>query len=257
MRFVLVVFLAAVSLTTQTGNVFADGLILSIPANGNWASFIVHTEITHEDGETTETNGVLTVKALGSETVNGRRCRWLEFELSWGPEAGDLYHGSVWKLLIEEDVLSSDTNPLSAIRKGYRDKVSNSKPQNTWKYKPKLMNAKENPMEVEEELSHGVINFYLTNTGSSPKLMGSHKFEENGHNIDTQLRQWSHSDHPYGENVERIRSTAYNQWRSSKAPFGVAKYEFDVVTFNGLRFTQSLSLKETGVDAVSAIPDAN
>lgn len=98
--------------------VYGEGLIFQLPPDGRWASYAIEDTVTDADGKKTTVTGELIVSSVGSETVNGKPCRWIEIAVLF--DGGDGVIDHIDKLLIPEKSLQQGREPLKQVYKYHR-----------------------------------------------------------------------------------------------------------------------------------------
>jgi hypothetical protein len=61
--------------------------------------------------------------------------------------------------------------------------------------------------------------------------------------------------HKTGSDKHTVSSTAYRQWACDETNFGVVKYDFERLGLDGTSFSQKLTLKESGENTESSLPE--
>ena len=63
------------------GGAAADGLFYRLPADGEFAGYVVEVSFSTKGLEVTG-RGNATMSSVGQETVKGKKCRWIEIKLA-------------------------------------------------------------------------------------------------------------------------------------------------------------------------------
>lgn len=101
-------------LTMTPSLVYADGLIMKLPEDGSWVEYFLEGREDDTGGQ-----GTLRLSSVGSETVDGKKCRWIELEMKLTPEGRDERQRLILKLLIPEKHLTRGESPGTQILRGW------------------------------------------------------------------------------------------------------------------------------------------
>ena len=231
----------------------ADGLIKTLPKDGTWASYAVETTITHKDGSQTSSTGTLTVRSVGTAEIDGKACRWLEFEHSWQQEPTEKnssrFHSSITKIAIDESAFAKNTEPATFILAGYCDKTSADQEPERWKY-PRVRKVQAGKGSVT---GYGALDQYIRAPFDNPTEIDGQKIAVGGKNFECNGIEASETTHKLGDIPNSITTTAFRQWTNSETPFGTAMYHFETVRMGRTCFNQKLTLTTTGVNAKTSI----
>lgn len=222
----------------------ADGLVTQLPGESAWATFRLTDTTMSIGGEEKNTDGTLTIKRLGDETVDGNICCWIEIELkyTWPDNPKAESHSTIWKLLIQQSSFEDEEGPIDGIVRGYVAHGYESQ-----KLRPEIM---------EHVPQANVLRIYLHNDWIMPRELPERTIRTDhaelscmGFNAETTLYD---SDDAQTE----IRTTTFTQWTNDQTPFGVVELSFDRRVSGGLSTRQTLTLSSWGDDAESRFPDA-
>lgn len=116
----------ALILATVPRLVTAGGPVQSLPKDGCWVKFFLEIELSGPDGVNGEHTGSWTISSVGTQTVNGEKCRWIEIE-EHIDQADDGKPFTGWfKYLVREKDLKPGRDPLKdLIEYWHKDYVSN------------------------------------------------------------------------------------------------------------------------------------
>ena len=235
---------------------YADGLITKLPADGTWAAYDVMTTNVHRDGSRTESTGTLTVRSIGRTRISRKEYRWLEFEHSWEQEPTDgvsrRYHSSIQKVAIDESVFSTDTNPTTGILTGFVSKTSADEKPIKWEY------ARFNILKPElgSKSGFGPLDYYTRVPFDHATDIGRKTITVAGETLDCIGIEQSETTHKLGTTRQNVTTAAYRRWSSDNTPFGVVNYHFEILRMDGTSFEQQLTLKSTGENAITSLPNA-
>ena len=119
----------------------AGGLVHRLPPDGAWVTYVYQqqAELAYEAGagskladeaearlpRTGNVVGFLTVRSVGREGADGKPCRWIELEQSVqvrgktaaGAEAEPMQRTIVLKLLVPEEALRGEADPLGQVKR--------------------------------------------------------------------------------------------------------------------------------------------
>src|SRR5262249_44649659 len=101
----------------------ADGIIQDLPEDGSWVEFAMKGEGVDLMGKIAVTvEGMLTIRSVGRETIDGEAGRWIEVGTAASFQRGGQKEKQteIRKMLIPERRLVSGENPLAHLRKGKR-----------------------------------------------------------------------------------------------------------------------------------------
>lgn len=90
----------------------AEGLLYQLPDDGHWVRFEM---IVSKWKTPAKSVGKLTLSSVGTEQIDGRKCRWIEidFDTNWRAQPNKY----VCKLLIPEEHLGTGKDPLKHLLK--------------------------------------------------------------------------------------------------------------------------------------------
>lgn len=105
------------------GPTSADGLIQQLPKDSSWALFRTEAvkDATQQGGPLKHYEGSLKISSVGTVTVNGEKCRWIEIERTYRQRNEPISdeRGSVFKVLIAEAQLQKGGTPLDHVQRGW------------------------------------------------------------------------------------------------------------------------------------------
>ena len=229
----------------------ADGLVSKVPPAGQWVSFNVATRVGHKDGTTTDSKGILIVRSLANEKIDGRMCRWLEFEHSWEQLAGAKiqrrFHSSVTKVAVVESSLAMGFDPAKDIVRGFHAKTSADHKPDAWTYN-RVTKVKKG---VGSYTGLGAVDFYLRPTLKHSKTLKDRTIVVNEAKLECNgFKTIETVDRP-GEKQDL--TITLSQWKNPKVPFGVVEYQIGRKRSNGSTFNQKLTMKDSGKNAKPSI----
>ncbi|MSR57591.1 MAG: hypothetical protein EXS05_07955 [Planctomycetaceae bacterium] len=112
-------------LVMSAPEVRADGLIYQLPANGSSVRYDIENKASMNGQEQT-IMGSLTVSSVGEATVDGEKCRWIEFRLMIKRE--NIERVTLAKCLIPEKHLGRGKSPGEHLIRGWI-KTGDGEPQ--------------------------------------------------------------------------------------------------------------------------------
>ena len=222
-----------------------DGLLYQLPPDGSWVRF--RAAMTHDAGgaagEPGKMNATFTMRSVGSETVEGEKCRWIEMELvpTNPPDAQQGAPGGpphvVCKLLLPEKNLQKGKDPLDHIVKGW------------------LKFGDQEPQEMKDAHSEqaGPVPAFLSGPLDDVKQLDKKT-------IDTKLGKLecagltARKDYAQGDAKTNVK---FETRLHDKAPFGVVSSTLHYQTTRARGpegGTLALDFDDAGKDAKSAIP---
>src|SRR5262245_17680911 len=98
------------------GSAAADGLFYRLPADGEFAGYVVEVSFSTKGLEVAG-RGNATMSSVGQETVKGKKCRWIEIKLAL--TVMDMEDIQVAKVLVPEEHLKAGASPLEHAIKGW------------------------------------------------------------------------------------------------------------------------------------------
>ncbi len=107
---------ALLSLACSTDSAEADGLFYRLPEDGAWVEYKVDAGETKPNNAKQKSAGTLTVSSVGTETVGGQKCRWIEIKAETKRD-GEEAPTRIWKMLIPEKHLVQGHAPFKQIVK--------------------------------------------------------------------------------------------------------------------------------------------
>lgn len=244
-QFGLGLLASAVSVFSFASWAKADGLLYQLPEDGRWVRFHVNMTMEHGDAEPGKMTGSLTMRSVGQETVEGDKCRWIEFELIPDKAEGDPQappHGPphiIMKVLLPEANLQKGKEPLERLVKGW------------------IKEGDDEPRELKDPNSEhtGPLPAFLSGPLKDVK-------ELDKKTIDTKLGKLE-CDGITANNVykqgEATTTVQFETRLHDKAPFGVvtSKMQYDSKHGdNEEKGTLALNLDDIGQDAKSSLPDS-
>lgn len=94
----------------------AGGLIQRIPKDGSWVKY--YMDMKSDGPRKQEMNATMTLRAVGSVTENGEKCRWVELQMQ-GEENGKK-RNMIMKFLIREKELKPGAKTTPRIIRGWK-----------------------------------------------------------------------------------------------------------------------------------------
>ena len=234
----------AIVLLMITEKTHADGLLYQLPKDGSWVRF---DHVASEVSDKKRTwNRFLTISSVGRLTVDGEKCRWIEFKLEDKQREGK--NSDAWliiKVLIPEKHLRKGARPADHVVKAWGTFYDDNNPVEL----TLVFKAERNfdpifiwfaePLKNVKKLEKEVI-----------KVKNLGKVECDGLTGHLSLKR------------DRIdQKYTYRTRLHNKAPFGVVSCRIEKQhKQNGeviLHGTETLKLIDFGVDAKSALPNHN
>lgn len=228
----------------------ADGLIQKLPPPGHWSAYRVETTIEVPGDPLVNSSGVLIVKAMESETVEGQPGRWMEFSFTWRRrETGKepVNHLSITRVLVNENAMK---HPLELGKQYIQG-----------------MNAKASTKDVNRDdftyliticepgkgsgSGYGVIDDYLRAPLKREVKLAPRQLQISGKPVNCQGFESVENRVDRGAQIKA--RTVYRQWLSPDTPFGVGALE--LVFENGERkMVQKIQLTSSGTNAGTRFP---
>jgi hypothetical protein len=224
----------------------AAGLISQIPKDGEWVRY----QWSHSTGAG-ETSGTLTMSSVGSSTVDGQLCRWLELKLTY--DEGTVKHAFVTKVLAPEKDIKAEASFMPAQ---VWFKVDDAPPV------PRL-----NPKDAPEWLNRIqlVLKHVLLPLRDAGKLNDKTIEYQHGKLTCSGLKQTAIGDATKvtinGTPAEWKTASARSLWMHKDVPFGIARCESQHTFLQNGEATKVESvnffLSDFGSDAKTELPSQN
>lgn len=230
----------ALILTTLTRLATAGGPVQSLPKDGCWVTFFLEIELSGPDGINGEHTGSWTIRSVGTKTVDGERCRWIEIEEHIN-QADDGKPFTRWlKYLVREKDLKPGGDLLKNLVEYWRKDTQETRTATKSEERPAMM-----PM-------------FFRGTPKKATLVANPKhvlWQQGEFLIKEAEAQTQTISSPECDLV--IRDVV---WKSSKVPFGTAAVNSGVRLerdgFPTYIYVRRLTLKDHGTGAKSKIPEA-
>src|SRR5262245_57722178 len=237
MRSILLAGLVVVAVCTQAAR--ADGLIYQLPANG--ASARYETETTGSfNGQERTFKGSVTISSVGEATVDGEKCRWIEFRMM--NKRDDQERVTVLKCLIPEKDLGRGKSPGEHVLRGWI-KPGDSEPQ---------------PFtDLKSAQGAGRLPGYLAGPPQNPGELDKVELDSPLGKLDC-IGVTGNREIEQGNGTTRI---AFENRLHEKSPFGIvtAIWKFERL-MNGQVVgtgTTRMTLADTSTTALTELPDRN
>ena len=237
--------LALVAVVLVASSARGDGLVYQLPPDGSWVRF--RATMSHDapggQGEPAKMNATFTMRSVGSETVEGEKCRWIEMELAPAnpPDAQQGAPGGpphvVCKLLLQEKNLQEGKDPLARIVKGWLKQGDQEPQELTDPHSeragpvPAFLSA---PLDNVKKLDKKTLDTKLGKL-ECPGLAGQRDYAQGDANTTVKFETRLHDKAPFGV----VSSTLHYQTPRARGPEAG---------------TLTLDLDDTGKDAKSALP---
>lgn len=242
--------------TTAPCSVFAGGLIQKLPKDGACVTF--YMDHRHGGAIQWKNTGSLTVRCVGSAAVDGRKCRWIEFERAHGKsDTGLPPLTRLVKFLVPEKQLSGRGDPLAnLVRAWYRYTVEKKvlepyKVTGPQRYGDNMILLPSAPQ------GSSVVSYKVTRV-NKPRTFPYQKGE---FRCKSAVREkYEFVEKFAGTDVTFRSSVTFTLWKHDDIPFGVAggTIEFRRYDSTGKQLirknTFDLSATDFGTNARSALP---
>jgi hypothetical protein len=97
----------------------AGGLIQKLPRDGAWVQYYMDHRF--DGGRRFKTTGHWVIRSVGAEDIDGKKCRWIEFERAFGKSDTGQAPVTEWmKYLVPEKSLDGRHNPLGHLVRTWR-----------------------------------------------------------------------------------------------------------------------------------------
>jgi len=243
MRSFLIATSIAILMWTTT-DARADGLFFQLPEDGAWVEYEVAAAETNRDDSKRKGAGSLKISSVGTETVGGTKCRWIEIE-SVSKRDKSEPRTSIWKLLIPEKHLHRGETPHEHIVRAWAKRGNR-------------------PAREIDKSRLEVLLMFLTGPPKASKTLKPKIIETKAGKLKCAgLAGELYTEVPEGGAGTKAAMSATVETRlHKKAPFGVAWCKFDIVADNPRtgklieRTAITLKLSDEGTGAVSELTDA-
>lgn len=233
-------------LMMTTSLVQAEGLIQKLPEDGAWVEYFIEASETDVDdpNDVNRAKGTLTISSVGTETVDGEKCRWIEIYVTSKQDNRNEEDLIILKLLIREKHLKKGQNPGKNIIRGW-EKLSRGAQQ-----------GKVRKFDISKSGSISWITDFLLvgPLQNSEKLKQEVIETEKGKlKCEGSKGEFSFED-TKGNRTDDIAGVITIR-NHEKVPFGVVLYNIDTKEPNGDKIKFNLKLREYGKQAQSQLPD--
>ncbi len=210
----------------------AQNLLTQLPEDGTSVRFLVNIKGKIGDQDTTG-KGMLSISSVGTETVDGEPCRWIEiyYETVNNKRVIKLTE----KLLVPEKYCKSGQSPLAHLVKGYIQRGNrDAQPLSD------ALNALDSPIPL------------LLGGGAEVKKLPKKLVDSKLGKLSCQGTQ---TDFKY-EQEKRTITCQVQTWQNTKAPFGVVQAELkDVTIGEATKFSMTLVLNTILKNTRSRLPE--
>lgn len=224
----------------------ADGIIHKLPSDGSWVEF--HVETTEMDAnnpnDVKRATGTLTISSVGSETVDEKKCRWIEIHGTIKQENRTQEEQFTLKILIPEKHLKKGGNPGTNILRGWR-KIGRGEKEG---------NVKKLDVSDPGSLSW-VIDGLLAGPSKETKKIEPKTIEFQNGRLQCPGLTGPFVYFVKVENEKREISGTTTTRFHEKIPFGVASLEVKTKELSGDLIEMNLVLNDFGKGAKSRLPD--
>lgn len=239
MRSIISAAMLTSAFLTQTAR--ADGLIYQLPPDGTGVRYDTEVAFTNNNGEQRTFKGSLTISSVGSTTVDGAKCRWIEFKsVNKGNDGQERI--TIAKCLVPEEHLTRGKSPGDHMVRGW------------------VKQGDREPQEIKDTKSlpgRMMLAAYLA--GPPPNLSELDKAE-----IDGKFGKLACAGVTGNQEFQRDNGTLKVDFENrlhEKAPFGVvsAVWKFER-QMNGQTMgsgTTRLALADVNTTALTELPDRN
>lgn len=236
---------ATLSILTFSSSIArADGLFYQLPEDGAWVEFEVMAEEQGPKGPKRESTGSLRVSSVGTTTVEGKKCRWIEFE-SVTERDNREPRTQIWKILVPEKRLQQGETPREHILKVWAKRGDGPAREIDKAHMEVLQLFFVGPLKGEKPLDAEIIETGL----GKLRCVG--------------LTGEVYIEPPKGvRGADAAISATFKTRLHEKAPFGVIWTTIDLTADDPqtgkLKEKNSITLKLTshGTGAISELPDA-
>ncbi len=218
----------------------AGGPVQSLPKDGCWVKFFLEIELSGPDGVNGEHTGSWTVRSVGTKTVKGEKCRWIEIE-EHIDQADDGKPSTKWfKYLVREKDLKPGGDLLKNLIEYWHRDTHQTRDATKRDNRPAMM-----PM-------------FFRGTPKTATAVAKPRR--------VLWQQGEFTIKQAEEQIQAIRTQEYRLiihdvvWKEADVPFGTAAVTSSVRLerddFPTYTYVRRLSLKDHGTGAKSKIPEA-
>jgi len=238
-RLLTIVFL----LSASTHSAHAGGPVQALPKDGAWVKFFLEWELSGPDAADSKGTGTWSVRSVGTKTVNGEKCRWIEIEEHLD-KADDGKPFTRWyKFLVRENDLKRGGDPVkNAIAIWWKDTDPNTTAKKADGTSPWLAMFLRGTPKTGKTVAQK--NRVLWQKGDFVFQRAEEQRQRRTTNIGDDRRM-------------TIRDVV---WKKAEIPFGAAAVTFTArLTRNGKHswtWVRKLSLADHGTGAKSMLPEA-
>jgi hypothetical protein len=237
MRSFLLASLSVVAMSAPVAR--ADGLIYQLPANGASARYDAETTGTFNGQERTF-KGSITISSVGEATVDGEKCRWIEFRMM--NKRDDQERITIAKCLIPEKDLVRGKSPGEHVIRGWMKQGDGEPVAFT---------------DLKSAQGGGRLAGYVAGPPQNPGELAKAE-------VDSPLGKLACEGVTGTREVEQQNGTTritFENRLHEKSPFGVVSgvWKFERLVNGQLMGsgTTRITLADTGTTALSELPDRN
>ncbi len=222
----------------------ANGLVYRLPKDGTWVTYHVNWQLYGPEAEDSEGTGTWTMQSVGTEMVDGKKCRWIEITEQLDARAGEPKQERTVKFLIPETALQSEKDPRKhTIRYWWKMGNNDAKKHDGQQMSGQTLMFLHGRAESSKEIKLDKTVLYQR---------GEFKFEKA--RLEKEVYRWQHNG------KQRAMTFQNTLWLNEKVPFGTAASKIETKFSQEDEYlwtwTRKLSLNDFGTGAKSVLPDA-
>lgn len=227
-------------LATSMRFVIAGGPVQSLPKDGCWVKFYLEHETSGPDGVSGEYTGSWLISSVGTKTVDGEKCRWIEIEEHLDEDDDGKPLTRWFKYLVPEKDLKPGGAPLENLIEYWHRHTAQIRNATKSENRPAMM-----PMFFRRTPKEATTIAKPNRVSWQQGELIIKQAEEQTQTISTQ------------EYALIIRDIV---WKKAKIPFGTAavtsSVRLDRDGFPSYTYVRRLWLSDHGTSAKSKIPEA-
>lgn len=222
----------------------AGGLIQKLPKDGSWVEYHMEWKLFGPQAADSEGTGTWTMRSVGTEMVDGKKCRWIEITEQLDATAGEPKFERTYKFLIREKALQSGKDPRKhMIRFWWKAGSNDAKKYDGQQISAMALMFLHGRVESSKEIKLNKTVLYQR---------GEFKFEKA--RSEKEVHRWQHNG------AQRAMTFQNTLWLNEKVPFGTAASKIETKFSENDKYLwtwiRKCSLSDFGTGAKSALPDA-
>lgn len=232
----------------------AEGIIQQLPEDASWALFRIEgvKDASKQGGPVRHFAGQLKVSSVGTVTVDGEKCRWMEIEHTYRGQNEPIAEerGRIYKVLIGEKQLVPGGTPIDRVRRAWVAGFGKFASQ------PREIRSN-NGATIPKAEFEPEAQFFLAGPAADarplePELIESKLGKRTCAGLTGRIDT---STLPKSDN-KQVPAATFEIRLHKEAPFGVVSYAVKLAETDGRRVEFKAILEDFGTTATSRLPDS-